>query len=99
MDHPYDLKIIQFDKNLERKSENDPIQYPSEYITISSRGVTYFSEDQSRFVSLQEWKREASYFKKIIKLDFFKNFKVIKNFSNWKKCLRKSAMNSTKEKL
>jgi len=57
--------------------------------------VTYFSQEQPRFVPLEEWRKEAVYFRKIIKLDFFKNFKVIKNFGNWKKYLRKSAMKST----
>ena len=61
--------------------------------------MTYFGKDQSRFVPLDEWKIEAAYFKKIIKLDFFKNYKRIKSFGNWKKYIRKSAMKSTIDQL
>ena len=58
MDHPYDLKIVEFDKNLEKKTDSDEsIVYPNEYITISSRGITYFGKEQSRFVPLEEWKK------------------------------------------
>lgn len=99
MEHPYDLKIIEFDKNFEKKNENEQMVYPDEYITISSRGVTYFGKEQSRFVPLEEWKKEAGFFKKIIKLDFFKNYKVIKGFGNWKKYIRKSSMKATIDQL
>ena len=74
MSHPYDLKIIEFDKNLDKTSELDQTVYPDEYITISRRGITYFGKDQSRFVTLEEWKREAEYFRKIIKQSFGSNF-------------------------
>ena len=43
-------------------------------------------------VPLDEWKKEAEYFKKIMKLNYFKNNKIIKNFGNWKKYIRKSSM-------
>lgn len=56
MEHPYDLKIIEFDKNFESSDSKNP-DYSGEYITISKRGVTYFGKDQSRFVPLDEWKR------------------------------------------
>ena len=34
-----------------------------------------------------------------MKLNFFRNYKIIKNFGNWKKYIRKSSMKSIVEKL
>lgn len=99
MDNPYDLRIVEFDKNFEKKGDNNHVVYPDEYITISSRGVTYFAKENSRFMPLDEWKKEATFFRKIIKLDFFKNYKKIKSFGNWKKFIRKSSMTNTIEQL
>lgn len=70
-----------------------------EYITISARGVTYFNWEGSRFVSLEEWRREAYLFSRLMKLEFFGKYKLHKNFSNWKKYSRKIGMKKTTDKL
>lgn len=104
MNHMYDLKIVEFEGGDTKSqglkgSPKNGAGYAEEYITISSRGITYFSKDSSRFVPLAEWKREAEYFGKLMKLDFFGKHKLMKNFSNWKKFSLKIFMKKTSDHL
>lgn len=71
----------------------------SECITISSRGITYFSKDESVFVTLEEWQREAELYQRLSQLNFFKDYKLWKNFLSWKRYLRRTAMKKVSDKL
>ncbi len=75
MSHAYDLRIVEFQaatsgniSNPSRAMTPSMISLNDEYITISSRGVSYFSPENSRFVPLERWKKEAFYFNKLMKL-------------------------------
>lgn len=46
--------------------------------------VTYFNWEGFYFVSLEQWRREAYFFSKLMKLEFFEKYKLHKNFTNWK---------------
>jgi dynein heavy chain len=50
-------------------------------------------------VPLDRWKKEAFYFNKLMKLEFFSKYRLFKNFAKWKKHIRKTAMKSTTDKL
>lgn len=86
--HPYDYKIVEFN------SRN-----PNEYMTISARGITHFYKDEVYFMTIEEWEREAKMFHQLLQIDFFKQYKKWKNFSLWKKLMRKNEMRKNSNKL
>ncbi|EGR30170.1 hypothetical protein IMG5_139330 [Ichthyophthirius multifiliis] len=79
--NPYDFKIVEFDK-----------RNTHEYMTISARGVTHFVNDEAVFKTIQEWERESQMFYKLLEIEFFKQYKKWKNFSLWKKLMRRNMM-------
>ncbi len=61
-------------------------------MTISARGVTYFINDEAVFKTIEEWERESQMFYKLLDIEFFKQYKKWKNFSLWKKLMRRNMM-------
>ena len=63
-------------------------------MTISARGITHFVDDEAIFMTIEEWEREVKMFHKLRNIPFFKNYKKWKNFSLWKKLMRRCIMNN-----
>ena len=63
---------------------------PDNYLTISSRGVTYFKNGESEFLTLEEWDREHTLYQRLKTINFFKQYKAWKNFSLWKNIRRRN---------
>jgi len=79
----YDFKLRPFSLKLQN----------SEYLTISSRGVTHFVRGEAHFSTLEDWEREYKLYQKIKEIRFFKQYKTWKNFSIWKNSRRRNMMN------
>lgn len=86
--HPYDWEIVDYDK-----------RNPNNYMTISSRGIQQYHDGDIRFLSMEEWQREFKLYEKIIKIEFFKNYKIWKSFSVWKKLMRQNIMQKCRKVL
>ena len=63
-------------------------------MTISARGITHFVDKEAIFMTIEEWEREVKMFHKLRSIEFFKNYKKWKNFSLWKKLMRRCIMNN-----
>jgi dynein heavy chain len=63
-----------------------------EYMTISARGITHFLDDEATFLTIEEWEREARMFGKLRGIEFFKKYKLWKNFFLWKRLMRRNIM-------
>ena len=63
-----------------------------DYITISARGVTHFINKEAEFLTLSEWKDEVENYQKINKISFFKNFRIGKSFTLWKRLVKRTKM-------
>jgi dynein heavy chain len=63
-----------------------------EYMTISARGITHFLDDEATFLTIEEWEREARMFGKLCGIEFFKKYKLWKNFFLWKRLMRRNIM-------
>ena len=61
-------------------------------MTISNRGITHYIQGVGEFIRTQDWEREARQFNKLRKIQFFREYKIWKNFVLWKKTQRKNAM-------
>ncbi len=79
--NPYEFKIIEFDE-----------RNPSEYMTISARGITHFLDDDATFLSIEEWERESRLFYRLNEIEFFLKYKLWKNFFLWKRLMRRNQM-------
>lgn len=80
-DDPYDWKIIDFDKRNHK-----------EYMTISSRGITHFLDEDAQFLTIEEWEREVTMYHKLKQIPFFRDYKTWKNFTLWKHLNRRNMM-------
>jgi dynein heavy chain len=78
---PYDFEFVNYNK-----------RNPNEYLTISSRGVTYFLNGVAEFITIEEWHREYMVYQKLKDIPFFKQYKLWKNFSIWKNSRRRTMM-------
>jgi dynein heavy chain len=58
------------------------------YCTISKEGVTHYNQKQSQFTSLQQFEREFHLFGQISRIRFFRQYRLWKTFSTWKRGLR-----------
>ena len=76
---PYDFEFVTYQK-----------RNPKQYLTISSRGVTYYTDGSTEFLSLEEWDREYNLYKRLKKINFFNQYKKWKNFSLWKNLRRRN---------
>ena len=57
-------------------------------MTISSRGITHYIHGIGDFIKIEDWEKEARLFEKIGQIQFFKEYKIWKNFFFWKKLMR-----------
>ena len=71
----YDFEIVAF------KDINDISIKKKEYMTVSSRGIVHFINDEANFMSISEWEREQRVFKKIQQISFFLKYRTWKTFS------------------
>lgn len=112
MTHPYDLRIVDYEKKDREPATKSSSRSETfnrkpilstvdkgECITISARGITYFTSEESVFVTLKEWQRESELYQKLVNLSFFNNYKIWKNFYSWKKYIRRTAMKKVSERL
>ena len=76
---PYDFEFVTYQK-----------RNPKQYLTISSRGVTYYTDGVTEFLTLEEWDREYNLYKRLKKINFFNQYKKWKNFSLWKNLRRRN---------
>ncbi|CAK92427.1 unnamed protein product (macronuclear) [Paramecium tetraurelia] len=80
-DHAYDYQIVEFEDRNQK-----------EYMTISAKGITYFQNDDATFLTIEEWQREAKLYQDLQKIDFFRKYKLWKNFFLWKRLMRKNIL-------
>ena len=66
-------------------------------MTISSRGITHFIDEEAYFVSLEEWKREYKLYTELKKIKFFDYYKKWKNFNLWRKLRRRTEFKKRKQ--
>jgi dynein heavy chain len=71
----------------------------SEYFTISQTGVTHVVGEHSDFVTLEQFEHEYVMFDKIMGLEFFQRYKKWKNFTFWKKNVRRHKMDLAQKSL
>jgi hypothetical protein len=79
--HPYDYRIVPF-------GERNPL----EYMTISCKGVTQFLHGEAHFMTREEWLLEESMYRQLQQIDFFRKYKVNKNFRIWKNMMKRHYM-------
>ncbi|XP_070535810.1 dynein axonemal heavy chain 6-like isoform X2 [Ptychodera flava] len=85
--HPYNLKIVSHG-NIN----------PWDYSTISLKGVTHFSGDETDFTELDRWEQEYKYYTKLVKIRTFHLFRKWKAFTVWRKnVLSKKIANCKKQ--
>ena len=82
---PYDLKIVPF-------HDVDP----ANHYTISEAGVTHCmrrgKQDVTEFTPLELWEQEASQFKEVMEIPFFKRYQSWKAYTSWKGAIKKDKM-------
>ena len=78
MQHPYDYQIVTY-------AQRDP----SEYMTISSQGVTLYHDKEAQFMTKEEWCIDEKRYYALQKIYFFKQYKLSKNFRIWKNKMRR----------
>ncbi|KAL3669840.1 hypothetical protein V7S43_005217 [Phytophthora oleae] len=57
---------------------------PKDYYTVSRLGITHFAPDSVEFQSLQTFERESYIYSLLVKLPFFKKYRIWKRFTIWK---------------
>lgn len=62
---------------------------PNEYMTISCKGVTQFIWKETCFLSQEEWIKEEKMYHSLQRIDFFKKYKVNKNFRIWRNMMKR----------
>ncbi len=79
---PYDLEIVPSSQLINNNN----------YYTLSSKGLTHFYEldgtTQVLFTPLDQWQREYYLYTSMMKIPFFKRFRIWKCFRMWKKCIK-----------
>ncbi|XP_077994098.1 dynein axonemal heavy chain 6-like [Glandiceps talaboti] len=86
--HPYNLQIVSH-KNIN----------PLDYSTISLKGVTHFSGDETDFTELDRWEQEYKYYTKLVQIPSFHLFRKWKAFTVWRKNVRSKKIASCKKQL
>eukprot|EP00930_Biecheleria_cincta_P027502 TRINITY_DN19311_c0_g1_i1.p1 TRINITY_DN19311_c0_g1~~TRINITY_DN19311_c0_g1_i1.p1 ORF type:complete len:4103 (-),score=885.99 TRINITY_DN19311_c0_g1_i1:122-12430(-) len=74
---PYEFEIVPFSKI-----------NPNDYMTISIRGVTHYSNGELDYQDLTDWQRDQDMYRRIIDIPFFKKYQRWKLFSVWKSAMR-----------
>mmetsp|Transcript_11032 Transcript_11032/g.41100 ORF Transcript_11032/g.41100 Transcript_11032/m.41100 type:complete len:2117 (-) Transcript_11032:6020-12370(-) len=72
--NPYNLEIVPHSKIIK-----------DNYYTMSAKGVTHFQNGEASYVSLDKWVKEHDNYKKILELQFFKQYRTWKAFYFMKK--------------
>ena len=82
---PYDLKIVPF-------HEVDQ----TDHYTISEAGVTHCirkgKQEVTEFTPLEQWEVEATRFKEVMAIPFFKQYQSWKAYSSWRGVIKKDKM-------
>ncbi|KAG7383179.1 hypothetical protein PHYPSEUDO_003966 [Phytophthora pseudosyringae] len=60
---------------------------PKDYYTVSRLGITHFASDVVEFQPLQKFERENYIYSLLVKLPFFKKYRIWKGFTIWKQAL------------
>ena len=68
-------------------------------MTASSRGITHYIKGVNEFIKIDDWMIESKLFEKLGKIQFFKEYKLWKNFFHWQKQSRRTVMNKCKKVL
>jgi hypothetical protein len=61
-------------------------------MTISFKGVTLYHEKETEFMTKDEWLEDEKIYYSLQKIDFFKQYKISKNFTIWKNRMRRHYM-------
>ncbi|KEP65299.1 UNVERIFIED_CONTAM: ATPase family associated with various cellular activities (AAA) domain-containing protein [Hammondia hammondi] len=61
---------------------------PTDFLTLSSRGVAHYREGETEFHSLQAWEQDQEKFRRIISIPFFSNYHKWRILSIWKAVMR-----------
>ncbi|KAI5075579.1 hypothetical protein GOP47_0009655 [Adiantum capillus-veneris] len=85
---PYDLDIV----------AHNEVSSPYFY-TMSSAGVTLFRDLDAEFISLDEWETDFEYYKCIMKLNVFRQYKLWKTFYIWRRFVRKKLQRLSRKSL
>lgn len=59
---------------------------------INNKGITHVYYEDTEFLTIDEWEREYKLYSKLRLIDFFKKYKLWKNFFLWKRSMRRNAM-------
>eukprot|EP00971_Amphidinium_carterae_P086702 1715653-Amphidinium_carterae.2 len=78
---PYEFEIVPFSKI-----------NPNDYMTISIRGVTHYSNGELDYQDLSEWQRDQEMYRKIVQIPFFEKYQRWKLFTVWKSAMRNQAV-------
>ena len=81
LQHPYDYQIVTY-----------AARNTSEYMTISSQGVTLYHDKEAEFLSRGDWLQDEKRYYALQKIYFFKQYKLSKNFRIWKNKMRRHYM-------
>ncbi|KAL4140467.1 hypothetical protein PRNP1_014751 [Phytophthora ramorum] len=60
---------------------------PKDYYTVSRLGITHFASDGVEFQPLQKFERENYIYSLLVKLPFFKKYRIWKRFTIWKQAV------------
>jgi dynein heavy chain len=85
---PYDFEIVPFSKI-----------NPNDYMTISIRGVTHYSNGEHDYQDLSEWQRDQEMYRKIVQIPFFDKYQRWKLFSVWKSVMRNQRVHNCSKTL
>lgn len=84
----YDLSLTTFNE-----------KNPTDYFTLSYRGIAHFIHGEVIFINLEDWEREYYLYRKFQKISFFSNYRKWKCFSIWMRKRRMNMMENIKQYL
>ena len=88
--NPYDLKVVKH-SFVETSA--------TEYLTLSTAGVTHYRNDEGDFVNLDRWIQDYTTFNSMMKIPFFSKYRKWKTFYFWLKHVRRTIVASSKQHL
>lgn len=75
---PYEFEIVPFSKI-----------NPNDYMTISIRGVTHYSNGELDYQDLSDWQRDQDMYRKIIDIPFFQEIPALETLLSLEECYEK----------
>ena len=75
------------------------MEFLKNFFSFSARGVNEFFKSDVRFLSLDEWQTEYNRYKTLVKLDFFRQFRLMKAFRTWRKTVRRQKFSGASRSL